>query len=235
MQCRFMVLLRVTFRRHCARCCVLLTLLASTGAGAGPIVITNVVDNPTSFFTFVTGAGVSHFPPFFQIHSLVDIPGTPWVSNSRIVESAGFTADSLSVTWDMQHILGPHAEDVNPNPAVGLLSLSFTPTAAGVFSLFTTPFPVPVTHPITNPGTHFDLLFLSMAVNVGTGVLGHLDINGYTIDYRAEHCEGNGVTTPCTPVPGGVGGMNEAPEPTALSLVMLSLLLLPYARRLPRG
>jgi hypothetical protein len=224
-------------------------LLCPLRADANSISIANVLDNTTSFSTIVTGTGVGFFP---DVHFLVDIPGTPWVSSSTIFEVPGPPGpfpDVLRITWTIEHLLGPDPTDVNPNPLEPFtLSLTFVPTAPGPFGVFRTTFPCPlpltppdifnltaVSHPLTNGGSHFDDLCLAVSGTVTVDLLGHLDITSYIVTYDAVHC---GVLFPggfgCSPpiVPGGgVGGMMESPEPATFVLLGTGVLALRIKKR----
>lgn len=210
-------------------CATLSPLIAEAGA----ITISNNIENTVQFDTDVTGS-VSHLPPFFQIHSLVDIPNTPWVSTSRITESAGLTADTISVIWTIQHILGPDATDVNPNPNEPVtLSLAYTATAPG---FFVAPGPVAgrsgvrlvVEHPLTAAGPHFDVLDLNITGTVTANFFGYLSITSYKIQYLAQHAPAIDPIsgTPIygdPPPPDGDGGFAEVPEPSGFVLACLAI------------
>ena len=211
--------------------------LTPTGAFASAITIDNIFEVAGGFSTAVDGS-VSHLPPFFQIHNLVDIPGTPWVSSSRIVESAGLTADSVSVSWTMQHVLGPHDDDVNPNPNMPVtLNTSFTAAAPGGFSVPTVTRVVEHPRPAGEP--HFDILNLVLFGEVTAGLLGHLDIASYRVGYLAFHCEVVDVTTGgCDivfpPDPDPDDGGFAVPAPASLLLLGVGVLLALWPRRSAR-
>jgi len=131
---------------------------------------------------------------FSATHTLIDIPGTPWVNSSTIVETNGPPggADSVNVTWTSQHIVGPDADDIDPNAAV-TLTLSFTPTAAGIFSIHSDPLPLTrleIPHPRLNNQFHYDRFVLDINHAVVTStLLGGFDIESYEVVYFAVHCD----------------------------------------------
>lgn len=192
----------------------------SSFAEAGPITITNVTDTSTVFLTRVTGSvGI------FNIHNLVDIPNTPWVNTSRIIEFAGPFADNLNVSWTSQHITGPHANDLDPNGSAAL-SFSFSAAAPGAFAI-----PAAATrllpHRLATGGFHLDDFVMALTGIVTTGFAGHLDITSYEITYLARHClaPDPGCFTGPPPGPGpGPGGFAEIPEPATLLLLVLGFL-----------
>jgi PEP-CTERM motif len=209
-------------------------LLCSLRAGASAIGINNFVDTPAAFHTRVTGS-VGLFP---DIHFLVDIPGTPWESSSTIIESpppAPLLFDILNVSWTIEHLLGPDARDVNPNPlGPTSLSLKFIPTVAGPFGNFTTVPCAPggvfaiaaVNHLLVDGTFHVDDFCLDVWGIVGTDFFGNLKITTYNIEYYAEHCE---VLDPT--VAFGCGPFT-APEPATWLLLGTGVLV--QARRLRR-
>jgi hypothetical protein len=182
---------------------------------------------------------------FSSTHTLVDIPNTPWVNSSVITETNGPAggADSLSVTWTSQHIMGPHPDDLDPNVAV-TLTLAFTATAAGHFNIFFDGLPqtlVEIPHPVANNQTHFDRFNLDLhTVDVSSTLLGGLDITGYTLDYFALHCEVPlGPNFACFPpeppfdqllLASTEGGIEEIPEPASLLLFISGCLAALLAR-----
>src|SRR5262249_45641159 len=152
----------------------------------------------------VLGEVSPSFVAFPNIHFLVDIPGTPWESSSVIIENPSpgpFFDDKISIRWTIQHLIGPHPTDINPNPPV-TLSLTFTPTAPGAFGsslrcnsatggIFST---LLVNHPLTTGGTHFDDFFLCIDGFVTADLFGSLRITSYDVEYRAFHCENDPTT-----------------------------------------
>ena len=191
------------------------SVLAPAGR-ASVVNINNVFEDQTAFLTRVTGV-VGFFP--IKVTNLVDIPGTPWESTSTITELVGLSADSVSVSWTIQHLMGPHSEDINPNPDEPVtLSVSFTAAAVGAFLA-----PAPLTivdHPTTGPDPHFDRLQLLIAGNVTSGLFGHLNISHYEITYDALHCleiQGTACVTGTTLPPA------FAPEPGTFLLVSTGL------------
>jgi len=218
-------------------------LLGTLRAEASSISINNIREDAGFFDTLVTGS-VGFIS---NIHFLVDIPNTPWESSSTISEAtppAPLLPDILGVKWTIEHLVGPDPQDQNPNPLGPTnLALTFIPTVAGAFgeipivpgvfscrpltaaAIFTT---VAIGHPLVGGGTHFDEYCLAMWGNVSTGLLGNLVIDAYNINYVAIHCD---VLDPrvygCAPTgPGGIGGMNETPEPATLVLFGSGILLL---------
>jgi hypothetical protein len=213
-------------------------LLAAVRVEANAITINNLIDTQGVFLTRVTGS-VGFFPPF---HLLVDIPGTPWDSSSTIAELPNeglpFVPDVITIRWNIQHLVGPDATDINPNPNEPVtLTLGFIASAPGPFGgtfdcigtgVYTT---LTVAHPLTTGGTHFDDLCLDIKGTVTTGPLGSLDISSFSIDYLAEHCDVlDPVAFGCA-IPGGGG--NPVPEPSGLVLFGsgVPLLVAAIARR----
>ena len=206
---------------------------------AGTITINNIAETTFLFNTSVSGS-VTQVPLLLVPHFLVDIPGTPWDSSSRILEFSGLTADSLSVRWTFQHLLGPDATDVNPNPVEPVtLNQLFLRLRRGLFPVGQH---VVVDHPLTTGANHFDVLDLDISGNVVSGLFGHLEIASYSVSYfcpalRSNRSHYPGLCAFAFPPPGG-GGFGEAPEPSILALIGLGMLLLfrfaPHRRRVAR-
>jgi len=222
-------------------------LLGAARVDANSITINNIREDVSVFNTRVQGS-VGFFPP---LHFLVDIPNTPWESSSNIVEVPGGLTpapDAFSVSWTIQHLIGPDPSDINPNPTGPVtLSLLFFPTAAGAFgvsptsplfscdptvagAIFSTK---TITHSLTTGGSHFDDFCLEIWGTASSNFLGGLDIDSYSISYVAVHCDQfNPATFGCLPSgPGGVGGMTAAvPEPTTLVLLGIGMVLMAHRR-----
>jgi hypothetical protein len=219
--------------------------LSPVRVDASSITITNVIDTTSAFFTTVSGS-VGLIP---DVHLLVDIPGTPWDSSSTIIEvphPIGPLPDILNFNWTIQHLIGPvPGFDINPNPNEPLtLAIRFIPTASGGFGFSTVRpggfqtcnFPlgsvpvfteIVVGHPNTAGLPKFDDLCLNVFGFVGSDLLGGLNINFYTIEYFAQHCDVlDPVTGTCPPL-----GFNLIPEQPALVLVGSGLLLLSVGSR----
>jgi hypothetical protein len=225
-----------------SRWSLVVTLFALVQAPpAEAITIENHFDDPTTFLTLVKDSvGL-----FTTTHTLVDIPGTPWVNSSVIVETPGPAggADSLSVTWTSQHIQGPHPDDVDPNRAL-TLTLTFTATAAGDFNIHFGGLPrtlIEIPHPVANGPPHFDRFNLSLQnATVESTLLGGLDITAYTIGYFALHCEVQlGPDFACFPPAPRFedlllvttdGGFEQVPAPATLLLYLSGCLAALLAR-----
>jgi hypothetical protein len=153
--------------------------LLFAGFAHGALMIDNIVDIPSHFRTRVvsdTGVGI-----FDADRVLIDLPGTPWVSSALIREDSETTADSVTVTWTIRHILGPHAGvDADPVPFNTQLTATATATGAGIVSTFATG---RADHPLLAGGTHPDLFRLDLAI---TGVASR-DITHYTVVFDAVH------------------------------------------------
>jgi hypothetical protein len=234
-------------RRTLAGVVVGYALLCHSRANASSITINNISENTTFFHTEVKG-GIGILPDF---HFLVDIPNTPWESSSLIVEAPGDVAllpDKLGVRWTMEHLLGPDPQEIDPNPlGPTTLSLSFTPTAAGVFgnsaatlgifacdpTVTSSVFAIAaLAHPLATGGSAFDEFCLEVFGNVSSNIFGNFSIDSYTIEYFAVHCTilsttGFGCAPPTFPG-GGVGGMANAPEPATMILFGSGLLMQIY-------
>lgn len=185
---------------------------------AGSITISNLIDNNQQFLTNVSG-GITLFQ-LNQTHTLVDLPGTPWLSSSVIFEDAGFFADSLTVNWTFRHLTGPDPEDVNPNALITVLPLTFTAAVVGAFSVSTGLIPVP--HPTTGI-PHFDDFMLSIAGNVffetlPTPIPGRLNIRDYTATYSVTHRDPAPPPPPPPPQP--------VPEPGTAFLLAFGFAIL---------
>jgi len=229
-----------------------LGLIGPLPVDGGSITIANLVDTTLDFHTDLTGSVT--FPTLLDpgIHILVDIPGTPWVSNSTIVEQFGLTADSLAVSWTIQHILGPHPEDVDPAGS-HTLSGTFTAAAPGPFGFafglgldmgnpiwFTVPSAVGggpplagliASHPTTMGAPHVDVfgLFLSGFVTADP-LFGTLRITNYKFSYVAEHCYGVAPAPPifvpgleCDQTGPAVVSPPVIPEPSTVVLLLSGL------------
>jgi hypothetical protein len=233
-----------SLRRTLAGVIVGCALLCPLRASASSISINNITENATFFHTEVKG-GFGILPDF---HVLVDIPNTPWESSSLIIEAPGdavLLPDKLGVRWTIEHLSGPDPGEIDPNPlGPTTLSLSFAPTAAGVFgnpgaslgifacdpAVTSSVFAITaIAHPLATGGSAFDDFCLEVFGDASSNIFGNFSIDSYTIEYYAVHCTalnptGFGCAPPTFPA-GGVGGMAEAPEPATLILVGSGFLL----------
>ncbi len=166
------------FRRNSSGwICGLLIVFTANPALADSISINNVFDIPPHFRTVVTNTGGT----FGDTHLLNDIPGTPWDSNSTIVEDASGAAQSITVSWGIRHLLGPDPTDVNPNPLAGNLMVTYLATGtAGTFVVEKTDMAM---HPLTTGGNHLDRFTLTLSVTADA----NRNITGYLIVYDAVH------------------------------------------------
>ncbi len=189
-------------------------VLAPAAVLAGPITITNNVETTSAFKTTVDAISGTLLA---TDHDLVDLPNTPWQSDSHITETAAYLggADSLQVDWTVQHLQGPHTEDINPGPLVVSGPLVFTATIAGPFAVA---FPAVGSALFPHPTTglpHDDSFIVSISgvvesLPIVPFVVDRLAITSYTITYQAFHL---------------------VPEPGSLAIAALGAVLLVVAER----
>jgi hypothetical protein len=129
------------------------------------------------------------------VWNFADVGGSPWNSSLRVTEKpspldGGF--DEVDVRWDVEHLVGPHTQDINPGSAV-FVTLNFSAGDAGPFFFQAGPFISE--HPSTEPDhEHVDRFRLIIAGNVEIqpvhlpGIITYRQIiSNYTVTYIAEH------------------------------------------------
>lgn len=82
-------------------------------AQAIAVVNINNIELTPNFHVQVTGS-IAYLPPG-HTHNLVDIPGDPWVSSSKIEEFA-LDPERIDVSWTIKHMFKPHpGENLPPS------------------------------------------------------------------------------------------------------------------------
>lgn len=169
-------------RKLSAICFAIMAVVAGVvPSHADTISVVNIDDTPTHFRAAVNALeGVGAFD---QTHTVNHV-STNWQSNSTIIEDSGFTADSVTVTWGIRHWIGPHADDISPNPILSTLSVTFTDP--GTSSSTVVRDTRIVEHFLATGGSHFDIFTLSL-FSIKDSATVNRDISQYTVIYDAIH------------------------------------------------
>ncbi len=170
-------------RKLSAFCFAIVALVAwNVPSYAGTVTFFENEDSPTNFLVaanVLDGVGA-----LAQTH-LVNHVSTNWQSNSTIVETPGIS-DSVTATWGIRHWIGPHADDINPNPILTVLSVTFTdPGTNDKISLEQTK---SVAHLLTTGEIHYDnfTLFIVSIKDKDTATINR-HISNYSVIYLANH------------------------------------------------